>query len=57
MFIMLFGDSFWGKSLLKNRLVAALCERRRVYFCRNAAATDRRYSLKRVSKQALTEKN
>jgi len=35
-------------SLLKKRLGAALCERRRLYFCGNPAVTDRRYSLKRV---------
>ena len=32
--------------------LAALCDRRRVYLCGNAAITDRRYSRKRVFKRA-----
>ncbi len=41
---------------LKKRLVAALCERRRVYLCGNAAVTDRRYRVKRVFKWAANSR-
>jgi len=44
-------SDYAASSALKKRLVAALCERRRVYFCGNPAVTDRRYSLKRVFKR------
>jgi hypothetical protein len=39
---------------LKSRLVVALCERRRVFFCGNPAVTDRRYSRKPVFRPAVS---